>query len=244
MDLNGKTALVTGGTDGIGLALALAMRARGARVIICGRDPGRLAAAHAEGLEAIAADLSTDAGRDRIVDAVRQWPIDILVNNAGKGTGFDLEPADGAAAIDLASVDDCITLNLTTPIHLITRLMDGLRARPAAMIINVTSGLAIAPSKGAPVYCATKAGLRSFTQALRAQLAGSNVHVMEVLPPVVDTRMTATQTRKKMSVRDCAREIVAAIEADRAEAHVGMTKLLSLVHNISPAIARRVMLRF
>ncbi len=244
MDLNGKTALVTGGTDGIGLALALAMRARGAKVIICGRDPARLAAAHAEGLEAIDADLSTDAGRDRIVDAVRQWPIDILVNNAGKGAGYDLSAPDGAAAIDLASVDDCIALNLTTPIHLTTRLIDGLRARPAAMIVNVTSGLAIAPNKGSPVYCATKAGLRSFTMALRAQLAGSNVHVMEVLPPVVETRMTATQNRKKMPVSDCARQIVAAIEADRAEAHVGMTRVLNLVHNLSPAIARRVMLRF
>lgn len=239
MDLHGKTALVTGGTDGIGLALARAMRAGGAHVIICGRDPARLAAAHAEGLEAIAADLATDAGRDRIVDVVRQWPIDILVNNAGKGASFDI-----GTPVDLDNVDDCIALNLTTPIHLITRLIEGLLARPKAMIINVTSGLAIAPNKGSPVYCATKAGLRSFTMALRAQLAGSNVHVMEVLPPVVETRMTAGQTRKKMSVDDCAREIIAAIEADRAEANVGMTKLLNAVHNLSPAIARRVMIRF
>lgn len=239
MDLHGKTALVTGGTDGIGLALARALRVKGAQVIICGRDPARLAAAHAEGLEAIDADLTTDAGRDKIVDVVRQWPIDILVNNAGMGTLYDV-----TKGIDLDRVDHCIALNLTTPIHLITRLMDGLRARSQAMIVNVTSGLAIAPSKGAPVYCATKAGLRSFTQALRAQLAGSNIHVMEVLPPVVETRMTAGQSHKKMPVEECARQIIVAMEADRHEANVGMTKLLSVVHNISPAIARRVMLRF
>ncbi len=239
MDLQGKTALVTGGTDGIGLALARALRTRGARVIICGRDPARLAAAHAEGLEAIAADLSTEAGRDTMVDTIRQWPIDILINNAGMGTTFEI-----AGDIDLDDVDRCIALNLTAPIHLIARLIDGLRARPRAMIVNVTSGLAIAPSKGAPVYCATKAALRSFTQALRAQLADSNVHVMEVLPPVVETRMTAAQTHKKMPVEECARQIVVAMEADRAEANVGMTKLLSVVHNLSPPIARRVMLRF
>lgn len=239
MDLQGKTALVTGGTDGIGLALARALRLKGVRVIICGRDPARLAAAHAEGLEAIAADLSTEAGRDKMVDTIRQWPIDVLINNAGMGTMFDI--TDG---IDLDDVDRCIALNLTAPIHLITRLIDGLRARPHAMIVNVTSGLAIAPSKGAPIYCATKAGLRSFTQALRAQLAGSNVHVMEVLPPVVETRMTARQTHQKMPVDECARQIVVAIEAGRAEANIGMTKLLSMVHNLSPPIARRVMLRF
>lgn len=239
MDLQGKTALVTGGTDGIGLALARALRLKGVRVIICGRDPARLAAAHAEGLEAIAADLSTEAGRDKMVDTIRQWPIDVLINNAGMGTMFDI--TDG---IDLDDVDRCIALNLTAPIHLITRLIDGLRARPQAMIVNVTSGLAIAPSRGAPVYCATKAGLRSFTQALRAQLAGSDVHVMEVLPPVVETRMTAGQSHRKMPVEECARQMVVAMEADRAEANIGMTKLLSMVHNLSPPIARRVMLRF
>ncbi|OYY68034.1 SDR family oxidoreductase [Sphingomonas sp. 28-63-12] len=239
MDLQGKTALVTGGTDGIGLALARALRGQGSRVIICGRDPGRLAAAHVEGMEAIAADLATDAGRDKIVDIVRQWPIDILVNNAGTGATYDI-----AVPVDLADVDQCIALNLTTPIHLITRLIDGLRARPEAMIVNITSGLAIAPNKASPVYCATKAGLRSFTMALRAQLAGTKVHVMEVLPPVVETQMTANQVHKKMPVNDCARQIVKAMLADRNEANVGMTKLLSSVHNIAPAIARRIMLRY
>lgn len=239
MNLSGKHVLVTGGTDGIGLALARALRLKQARVIVCGRDPARLAAAHAEGLEAIDADLSTMSGIDKIVDVVRQWPIDILVNNAGMGAPYDI-----AAPVDLARVDQCIALNLTAPIHLITRLIDGLRARPEAMIVNVTSGLAIAPTKGSPVYCATKAALRSFTMALRAQLADTGVHVMEVLPPVVDTQMTAGQPHKKMPVADCARQIIVAIEANTPEAAVGMTKLLSIVHNISPAIARRVMLNY
>lgn len=239
MDVNGKTALVTGGTDGIGLALARALRAKGCRVIICGRDPARLAAAHVEGMEAIAADLATEAGWDKIVDVVRQWPIDILVNNAGAGATYDI-----AASVDLDTVDQCIKLNLTAPIHLITRLIAGLRARPEAMIVNITSGLAIAPNKGSPVYCATKAGLRSFTMALRAQLADTKVHVMEVLPPVVETQLTASQTRKKMPVNECARQIMVAIEVNRAEANIGMTKLLSVVHNIAPTIARRLMLQY
>ncbi|MBX9814979.1 MAG: short-chain dehydrogenase [Proteobacteria bacterium SG_bin5] len=239
MELEGKRALITGGTDGIGLALARALRGRGAEVMVCGRDPAKLGMARAEGFEAVAADLSSGAGRDTIVAAVHAWPIDILVNNAGMGAAFDI-----AAPIDLASVDQCIALNLTAPIHLTARLIGALRARPEALIVNVTSGLAIAPSSRSPVYCATKAGLRSFTQALRAQLAGSTVSVMEALPPVVDTAMTRDNQHAKMSPEECARQIVAAMAAGKAEANVGMVRVLSAVHNIAAPIARRVMLRY
>ena len=151
---------------------------------------------------------------------------------------------DVNAPIDLAEVDRCIFLNLNAPIRLITGLLDMLRARPEAMIVNVTSGLAIAPNAGSPVYCGTKAGLRSFTMALRAQLSGTKIHVMEALPPVVETQMTAGNNHKKMPAAECGRQIVAAIAGNRNQANVGMTALLNAVHNISPPIARQVMLRY
>ena len=239
MRLAGKKALITGGTDGIGLALARELKARGVAVMVCGRNPERLAAARAEGFEAVAADLASEAGRDAVVTAVHAWPIDILVNNAGMGTPFTI-----AEPIDLAAVDQCIALNLNAPIHLITRLIGLLRERPEALIVNVTSGLAIAPNAKAPVYCATKAGLRSFTQALRAQLAGSSVRVMEALPPVVETAMTRDNPHGKMAPEECARQIVDAMAAGKAEANVGMVRVLSAVHNIAAPIARRVMLRY
>ncbi len=166
-------------------------------------------------------------------------PIDILVNNAGMGAAFDV-----TAPIDMADVDRSIFLNLNAPIRLIAGMLDPLRARPEAMIVNVTSGLAIAPSAKAPVYCATKAGLRSFTMALRAQLSDTKVQVLEVLPPVVETRMTEANSHKKMPATECARQIVSAMEKDRDQANVGMTGLLYAAYNISPAIARRVMLRY
>ncbi|WP_066649802.1 MULTISPECIES: SDR family oxidoreductase [Sphingomonas] len=239
MKLEGKRALVTGGTDGIGLALARELRGRGVAVMVCGRTPDRLESARAEGLEAVAADLATDTGRDTIVNAVHSWPIDILVNNAGIGAPYDI-----GTLIDLGEIDRAIALNLTAPIHLVTRLIGALRERPEAMIVNVTSGLAIAPNARSPVYCATKAGLRSFTQSLRAQLSDSPISVLEVLPPVVDTAMTADNPHRKMAPEACAREIAEAIAAGRSEAHVGMVKLLNGVHNLAPAVARRVMLRY
>ena len=239
MEIRGKTALVTGGTDGIGVEIARHLKAGGATVIVAGRNPARLAAAQGEGFEPIAADLSSVAGCDALLAALAGRSIDLLVNNAGMGAEYDV-----SAPIDLAEVDRCIFLNLNAPIRLITGLLDMLRARPEAMIVNVTSGLAIAPNAGSPVYCGTKAGLRSFTMALRAQLSGTKIHVLEALPPVVETQMTAGNNHKKMPASECGRQIVAAIAGNRNQANVGMTALLNAVHNISPPIARQVMLRY
>lgn len=240
MQLSGKTILLTGGTDGIGRALAGQLKAKGAEVIVTGRTPERIEAAKTAGYEVIAADLSTKAGVDAILDAVAGREIDVLINNAGVGSDHDFR----IAPPDLADNDRVIFSNLNAPIHLIAGLMPVLRARPEAMIVNVTSGLAIAPRAGGPIYCATKAGLRSYTLALRAQMADTTVHVLEVLPPVVETKMTAGRTSKKLSPQDCAAQIVDAMETNANEANVGMTKLLRIVESISPALARKIMIRF
>jgi uncharacterized oxidoreductase len=239
MELSGKIALVTGGTDGIGREIAGQLRAKGATVIVSGRDLGRLAEARAEGFETIGADLSTPAGVDTLAAAMEDRPLDILVNNAGMGATYQV-----GDEIIVENVEQCLFLNLHAPIELVTRLLPALRARPEAMIVNVTSGLAIAPRASGPIYCATKAGLRSFTMALRAQLAKTRIHVLEVLPPVVETRMTAGNRHKKMPASECARQVIRAMEKDRDEANVGMTKVLRLVESVSPALARRVMLGF
>ncbi|MES2045259.1 MAG: SDR family NAD(P)-dependent oxidoreductase [Pseudomonadota bacterium] len=239
MQLADKTALVTGGSDGIGLAIARELKAAGTSVIVVGRNAERLASAQAEGFEAIEADLAGEAGCAALLGALGGRTIDILINNAGMGSAFDVN-----APIDLAATDHCIFLNLNAPIRLIVGLLDTLRARPTAMIVNVTSGLAIAPNAGSPVYCATKAGLRSFTMALRVQLKGTSIHVLEVLPPVVETRMTADNNHKKLPAAECARQVVAAMAAGRDEANVGMTRWLRVAYSISPALAGRIMLNY
>lgn len=239
MQVNGKTALVTGGTDGIGLEIARLLKSKGADVIVCGRREEYLAAATAEGLEAIKADLSTAEGCAAFVKILGNRPLDILVNNAGMSGNFG--PGD---PLDLALTDQAIFLNLNAPMHLIGHLLPGLLTRPEAAIVNVTSGLAIAPRAGGPVYCASKAGLRSFTQSLRHNLRDTNVHVIEALPPVVETAMTAARQQKKMPAAECAAQIVDAIESNKAEANVGIVKLLQTVYSISPALARRFMIKF
>ncbi len=240
MQLSGKTILVTGGTDGIGLQLIRQLKAKGASVVTSGRNPERVAAARSEGFEVIPADLSTQEGIDTLLSGVEGRAIDVLVNNAGVGSDHDFR--DGIP--NLADNDASIFTNLNAPIHLITRLMPNLKQRPEAMIVNVTSGLAIAPRAGGPVYCATKAALRSYTLALRVQLKDTSVHVLEALPPVVETKMTAGRGNRKMSAFDCAAEFVRAMEANADEANVGQVKLLRFVYSLSPALARKIMIRF
>jgi uncharacterized oxidoreductase len=239
MDLAGRLALVTGGTDGIGRELAQQLRAAGAEVVVSGRSLERLAAMREAGFEAVEADLSTAAGIDTLVDALAGRPLALLVNNAGSGSIYD---PDRLCSLDDASA--CIRLNLDAPIQLATRFLPQLRTQPAAAIVNVTSGLAIAPRAGGSVYCATKAGLRSYTLALRHLLKDSNVRVIEALPPVVETQMTSGRTGRKMPAAACAAEILRGIQRDKAEVNVGMVKILRVVYSISPALARRVMIGF
>lgn len=240
MQVKGKTALVTGGTDGIGLEVARLLQAKGAHIIVCGRREDLLASARSEGMEAIQADLSNAEGCTALAKALDKRELDILINNAGMSGNFG--PGE---PLDLALTDKAVFLNLNAPMHLIGHLLPGLLARPEAAIVNVTSGLAIAPRAGGPVYCASKAGLRSFTQSLRHNLRDTNVHVIEALPPVVDTAMTRGRVGgSKMSAKDCAAQIVDAISSNAKEANVGMVKMLQMVHSISPALARRIMIKF
>ena len=240
MQLGGKMILLTGGTDGIGLRLARQLRAKGASVTVTGRTPARIAAAEAEGFAVIPADLTGPEGVEAVVAALGSRPIDILVNNAGMGAAHDFRVAPPLAEDD----ERTLWLNLHAPIRLIAALMPVLRARQEAMIVNVTSGLAIAPNAGSPVYCASKAALRSYTQALRGQLMGTGIHVLEALPPVVETAMTAARSGSKLSPEECARQIVSAMERGKDEANVGMVKFLQAVHSLSPALARSILLRF
>lgn len=240
MEIASKTILLTGGTAGIGRDLARQLNSKGANVVVTGRNPDRLTEMEAEGFEAVAADLSHAAGVDGLIAAWGTRDLDILINNAGMGATQDYR--DGSPDPD--DGDACFYANLSAPVRLITGLLPLLKARPKAAIMNVTSGLALAPSAAGSVYCATKAGLRSFTFSLRKQLEATPITVIEALPPMVETQMTSGQGGKKISPAECAAAMVTAIEKDRPHAYIGQVKLLKRVQSISPAFARRVMLNF
>ena len=106
----------------------------------------------------------------------------MLINNAGIQQRIQLSQQPS-----WETLNEEIAINLEAPIHLSTLFIPHLIKRERSAIINITSGLAFAPLANVPVYCATKAALRSFTLSLRHQLAGTPIAVIEIIPPAVNT---------------------------------------------------------
>lgn len=238
MRADGHEVLVTGGTRGIGLALARCFRKAGNRVMITGRDTDRLQELEAaEGFEAIAADLADRGQREHLISIIKsEMPgLNVLVNNAGIQVQDDV---GGDRA--MAEFQTELTVNALAPVHLAAELLPLLSASDEAAIVNVTSVLAIQPKQSAPVYCASKAFLASFSRSLRYQLEGSPVRVFEIVPPMVETAMTAGRGSGKISPEQLADEFWRAWRGDRFRVLIGKAKLLALVNRISPWVAARM----
>lgn len=186
MDMSGNTILITGGTSGIGLGLARRFHAEGNTVVVAGRREQRLTAVTAEhpGMDSVVLDVEDpDSIRDAIAGVLEKHPdLNVVINNAGI-----MLPEDLTDPQHLDVAERTVTTNLLGPIRLLAQVMPLLTARPAATIINVSSGLAFVPLPLTPTYCASKAAIHSFTESLRVQLADTGVAVLELVPPAVQT---------------------------------------------------------
>jgi uncharacterized oxidoreductase len=243
MNWAGQCVLVTGGTRGIGRALVLGLLARGAKVWATGRSDASVGQAAFEVPSAnwLMCDLVDPAARTRLTTLVEQASINIVIHNAGIQAlrDFTAAPADEAA-----SHADEIDINLLAPIDISREVLPLLRRQPAAALVFITSGLALAPKRSSPVYCATKAGLRFFAKALRAQMRtqGWPVRIVEALPPIVDTDMTRGRGSRKMTPDAAASQILDGVAQGRDEIYVGASRLLKLLLRLSPALGERIMI--
>jgi uncharacterized oxidoreductase len=181
-----KRVVITGGGSGIGLTMARAFAEKGAKVIITGRSERKLqeAAASHPAISAFVCDVVNNQQVIALRDAVQaQGGVDILVNNAGIMHSFDV-----TKGFSLESQLQEIDIDAAGPVRLVHHFLPDMLKRPS-VLVNVSSGLAYVPYSAAPVYSASKAFVHAYTQCLRAQLAGTLVRVVELLPPVVDTSM-------------------------------------------------------
>ena len=226
--------LITGGAKGIGLALARKFHGAGNDVTIVGRDRGALQSVSKElaDVTTIQADITTPQGIDTVADGAAETSI--LVNNAGVQYTGEFR-ASTSEAIDLE-----VQTNLLAPLHLVRRFLHALLGHSEAAIVNVTSILAIVPKQSAPVYCATKAALRSFSRSLRWQLEGSSVRVFEVVPPVVDTDMTAGRGSGKMRPEAVADEVWRSYLANKPEILIGKARPAASIARLLPSLAERI----
>ncbi len=191
MILQGKRALITGGSSGIGFAIAEAMLAKGAKVAITGRRPDVLTEAAKQlrqggrSVESIAADVSTEKGRQTTLKLALEklGGLDILVNNAGGVRAGRLEDTTEAEIRAMIEVD------LVAPILLTRVALPALRASKDGLVVNVTSGIALVAAPFYATYAGVKGGLAKFGESLRRALKGEGVHVMTVYPGATDTPM-------------------------------------------------------
>ena len=188
MRMSGNTILITGGGSGIGRGLAEAFHRAGNQVIISGRRQDALDAVTAAnpGMAAFTVDMSDPeairAFADRVIAAFPA--LNAVINNAGIMVDEDV-----IAGHYLAIAEATVATNLLGPIRLTAALLPHLLAQPHAAVLTVSSGLAFVPKASTPTYSATKAAIHSYSQSLRHQLRHTNVEVIELAPPYVQTTL-------------------------------------------------------
>lgn len=187
LSLEGKVAIVTGGTSGIGLAIVAELAGRGARVLSVGRNraAGEQAVADSAHVAFLAADLGDRGAPERIVkEAVAQFGrIDVLVNNAGiLARGDALECSD-------ADWDRHLEINLTVPLRLSRAVLPGMIAAGKGSIINVASDWAIRAARRAVAYATSKAALAHMTRCMALDHAAQGIRINAVGPGDTDTPM-------------------------------------------------------
>lgn len=197
-ELRGQVAFVTGGTRGIGLAIARALATHGVHVAITGRAAGHLSEARRAleglgpgGVEALAADVADFNQVHAAIGATvaRFGGLDIVINNAGVGVFADV------GAMTPEKWHQVIDTNLTGVFNTCHAALPHLRAAGHGYIINISSLAGANPFAGGAAYCASKAGLNAFSEALMQELRYDNVRVSYIMPGSVATGFSGDEQR-------------------------------------------------
>jgi len=197
--LRGQVALVTGGSRGIGYAIAHALVAAGVNVTITGRQEGHLSEARPRlegagpgGIETLRADVRRYAEVEHVVTATvaRFGGLDILINNAGVGIFADV------AEMSPEQWTEIIETNLTGAFNACHAALPRLRERGGGYIINISSLAGANPFTGGAAYCASKAGLNAFSEALMQEVRYDDIRVSYVMPGSVSTGFAGNDEQK------------------------------------------------
>jgi uncharacterized oxidoreductase len=237
MNTRGNTILITGGATGIGFAFAEAFARLGNKVIICGRREPKLSEAKARLPDIVTrvCDLSKPDEREQlhkwITDNVRN--INMLINNAGIQRLIDLKKGIS----ELNNGEDEVEINLKAQIHLCALFIPDFLKTKEAAIVNISSGLGFVPLAGAPIYCATKAAIHSYSLSLRHQLRGTSIKVFEIIPPIVNTELGGPEKkiqRTGIPPSQVAKESMQAFENNIFEFAIGMAEGLRVGSRQNP----------
>jgi uncharacterized oxidoreductase len=225
--------LITGASAGIGLAFANKFVELGNEVIVTGRNQDRLdAVARANPkLVTIRSDAADPKAIADLAGMMKdRFPkLNVLMNNAGVLTYRNLGVAEDPVALTSE-----IEINLSGPIRLISALIGQIKANKGT-IINVSSGLVFVPMQAAPIYCATKAAMHSYTITLRQQLEEDGIEVIELMPPAVKTELAPLPDSVKTITPDELVEMtIKPLEKGKLEIYPGQTSGLRFMSKWAP----------
>lgn len=241
MELKNSTVLITGGTSGIGLEFAKQLLALGANVIVTGRKLDALneAKQNLPGIHTFQSDVSNTKDIAHLYkDVTHQFPdLNIIINNAGLMRLIDLQDD----SLDLENINREITTNLSGTVQMVHQFLPHLLKRKSAAIVNVSSGIAFMSYSAAPIYSATKAGVRAYTQALRLQLEDTNVKVFEMIPPGVNTNLqndwsVAPNPSMMMSVDKMVSVAIDGMKKDKKELKPFLINIIKLATRMFPSV--------
>ena len=226
MKTTGNTVFISGGSAGIGLAIAKKLSAAGNKIIINGRNEERLqnALKQLDNAVAIQGDLSVEADRIAIAKQLKEnYPeVNIIINNAGAAFSYLLN--ETLNAHEKASIE--MNTNYFSVIHFTELLLPHLIQKAEAAVINVSSIAVFGSHKLLPTYGATKAALHSYTVALRYSYEEQkNLQIYEVYPPLVNTEFSAEiGGANGIPPEEVADELLIALEKNQFDVPVGDTK--------------------
>ncbi len=214
IDLTGRTALVTGGTRGIGAAVGELLEQAGAKVLLTGSKADDVARRNAERKggtrEYLHADLTTAESAAPFLSAMAARPVDILINNAG------VNKIQRATEVGAADLDWMLMINLRAPFLLAQAVLPGMSQRKWGRIVNVASIWGVITKPGRSAYTATKHGIVGLTKTLAVEHAADGVLVNAVSPGFTRTELTAS-TNTPAELEALARSVPAARLAEPVE---------------------------
>lgn len=240
MKTTGNTIFISGGSAGIGLAMAKRLSAAGNKIIINGRNEERLqnALKELDNTASIAGDLSVEADRIRIAEELKanHPDLNIIINNAGAAFMNDLSHSENNAA---EKAYQEMNTNYLSVIHFTSLVLPQLLKQDDSAIINVSSIAVFRSNKFLPTYSASKAALHSYTQGLRDTFADNEkLKVYEVYPPLVNTGFSAEiGGANGIPPSEVADALFSALEKNQPEVPVGDSiKIHSLVNPITEQV--------
>ena len=213
MLLSGNTILITGAGSGIGRRLAVAFLELGNEIIAADKDekPLKELTAKYPQIKTTIMDVNDSMAIHALgARASADYPkLNVLINNAGIQKEEDL-----VVTKDSGAAETMIGINLLAPIRLVTALLPHLRTQQNAVILNVSSMLGFVPLAVFPTYCATKAAVHSYTVSLRYQLKQTGIQVLELIPPYVQTNLSARSSTdsKAMPAEDFISEVMSLLK--------------------------------